>query len=63
MANMTRRRPPKADKAPKKPKGDDKGPSPEGGGDHQAEMRKKGLWFCIGALPVLIAFYATLLWW
>ena len=62
MANMTRRRPPKPDKAPKQRKGDDKGPSPEGG-DRSAEMRKKGLWFCIAALPVLVAFYATLLWW
>ncbi|HEX2275149.1 MAG TPA: ATP-dependent zinc metalloprotease FtsH [Acidimicrobiales bacterium] len=61
MAMNTRRRPPKADR-PKKRKGEDRPPSPEDA-DRSADLRRKGLWFCIAALPVLIAFYATLLWW
>ncbi|MFN2505874.1 MAG: ATP-dependent zinc metalloprotease FtsH [Acidimicrobiales bacterium] len=62
MAMSPRRRPPKVDRPPRKRRGEDKPPSPEGG-DRSKEMRKRGLFFCILALPVLIAFYATLLWW
>ncbi len=60
---MNRRRPPKTDKAPKRKKGDDKGPSPAGDADRSKELRKRGLLLCIIALPVLIGFYALLLWW
>ncbi|HEX6597524.1 MAG TPA: ATP-dependent zinc metalloprotease FtsH [Acidimicrobiales bacterium] len=64
MAQNTRRRPPKPD-VPKRKKGDDpKGSGgPAGDADRKAQMRKRGLLLCIIALPVLIGFYATLLWW
>jgi cell division protease FtsH len=58
---MNRRRPPRADRTPKR-KGDDKPPS-SGDNDRSMELRKRGLILCIIALPVLVAFYATLLWW
>ena len=60
----TRRRPPKVQgPKPKKPrKGDDKG-SPADDSDKKTELRKRGLILCIIALPVLVGFYATLLWW
>jgi cell division protease FtsH len=65
MAQNTRKRPPKPD-APKRKKGGDD-PNKPGGpaddADRKAQMRKRGLILCIVALPVLIAFYVTLLWW
>ncbi|MGH9279191.1 MAG: ATP-dependent zinc metalloprotease FtsH [Acidimicrobiales bacterium] len=64
MANMSRQRPPKADKPKKKnKKGDDKPPSPAGEQDRSTKMRKRGLILCIIALPVLCLFYALLLYW
>ena len=63
MAQNSRRRPPKADGGPKRRKGDDKPPSPGDDSDRRMQMRKRGLILCIIALPILVAFYATLLWW
>ncbi|MGH9226685.1 MAG: ATP-dependent metallopeptidase FtsH/Yme1/Tma family protein, partial [Acidimicrobiales bacterium] len=63
MAQNTRRRPPKPDGAPKRKKGGDKPPSPGDDSDRRNQMRKRGLILCIIALPILVAFYATLLWW
>src|SRR5215510_10529702 len=63
MANKGVRPPKKADRAPKRKKGDDKPPSPDGGADKSMELRKRGLILCIVALPVLVAFYVVLLYW
>ena len=38
-------------------------PSPADDDARKVKARKKGLLFAILALPVLIGFYATLLWW
>src|SRR5947209_14913358 len=38
-------------------------PSPADDDARKAQARRKGLLFAILALPVLIGFYATLLWW
>ncbi|HEX3425882.1 MAG TPA: hypothetical protein VHT30_07100, partial [Acidimicrobiales bacterium] len=38
-------------------------PSPADDDVRKARAKKKGLLFAILALPVLIGFYATLLWW
>ncbi|MEN3316016.1 MAG: hypothetical protein V7605_2250, partial [Acidimicrobiaceae bacterium] len=38
-------------------------PSPADDDARKASARKKGLLFAVLALPVLIGFYATLLWW
>src|SRR5690348_6713311 len=58
MAMNPRRRPPRADRNPKRK--DDKPPSPDSN-DRSTELRKRGLLLCIIALPVLVAFYAVLL--
>ena len=61
---MNKRRPPRSDGAPKRKKGDDgKPPSGADDSDRKSQMRKRGLILCIVALPILVAFYATLLWW
>src|SRR5215213_11951511 len=40
-----------------------KAPSPADDYDRRANARRKGLLFAVLALPILIGFYATLLWW
>jgi cell division protease FtsH len=63
MAMNTRRRPPRQDRAPKRRGGDDKPPGAGDDADRRQQMRKRGLILCIVALPVLMAFYAVLLYW
>jgi cell division protease FtsH len=63
MAMNPRRRQPKPDRAPKRRRGDDKPPTPGDDADRSTQLRKRGLILCIVALPILVAFYATLLYW
>src|SRR5947209_8263338 len=63
MAMNSRRRPARQDRAPKRRKDDNKPTGPGDSADRSQLMRKRGLILCIVALPILVAFYATLLYW
>src|SRR5437660_1259245 len=61
--NPRRRRPPRPDRPAKRRKDDNKPTGPGDDADRSQIMRKRGLILCIVALPILVAFYATLLYW
>src|SRR3954452_19604033 len=44
-------------------KNESKPPSPADDDERKAKAKRKGLLFAVLALPILIGFYATLLWW